>query len=115
MAEYSMHLRQISFQEISSGTKTLELRVNDAKRKGVCIGDTILFTKLEQVTETVRVKVIDRKEFDSWQAVALAYAPERWGSRFTSSEQLVAAGHCYSQEEVEQYGFVVFEIEKLAF
>ena len=44
--EHIMKLYKENFEELKSGKKKREYRLNDQKRKGIKIGDTIKFLKL---------------------------------------------------------------------
>ena len=45
--KHYMNLFGEPFEMIRSGKKTIELRLNDEKRKAISIGDTIVFTNIE--------------------------------------------------------------------
>lgn len=55
--KHYMNLNPEPFEMIRSGRKTIELRLNDEKRKTISIGDTIVFTNTEdsgmQISATV--------------------------------------------------------------
>ena len=53
-------------QEIRTGNKTIELRLNDEKRKQISVGDTIKFINTEDSNDTLRVKVVDLFFFSSY-------------------------------------------------
>ena len=55
MKNYSMHLHPEPFQKVRSGAKHIEVRLNDAKRKLLKVGNTITFTNREngEVLEVV--------------------------------------------------------------
>jgi ASC-1-like (ASCH) protein len=55
--QHNMKLLELPFKHISKGVKTLELRLYDRKRKALKLGDTIRFSKLPNLTETVIVKI----------------------------------------------------------
>lgn len=44
MMTYEMNLNRQPFDMIKSGRKTIELRLNDEKRKNIMAGDRISFT-----------------------------------------------------------------------
>ena len=44
MMTYEMNLNRQPFDMIKSGRKTIELRLNDEKRKNIVAGDKIMFT-----------------------------------------------------------------------
>lgn len=54
-----MDLNPLPFEAIINGNKSIEVRLNDAKRKKIEVGDTIIFTKLPSNIEKISVKVID--------------------------------------------------------
>ena len=59
-----MKLKQEPFEQIKSGVKIWEVRLNDDKRKTIHIGDRILFKKLPDLLEGVLTKVVDIKHFN---------------------------------------------------
>ena len=65
---HSMQLQPSPFEMIRDGTKTIELRLFDEKRKKIQSGDTILFTNTAS-GETLRVKVIELLVFDSFETL----------------------------------------------
>ena len=56
---HKMKLNQEPFEKIKNGTKTVEFRLYDEKRRTVQIGDEIEFSKLPELQEKLLVKVID--------------------------------------------------------
>ena len=67
--KHTMQLQPSPFEKIKAGTKTIELRLYDEKRRKIRIGDTIEFTHSECVNETVAVKVLDLFTFDSFESL----------------------------------------------
>ena len=65
---HAMQLQPSPFEMIRSGTKTIELRLFDEKRKKIRTGDTILFTNTES-KETLEVKVLELMVFDSFETL----------------------------------------------
>ena len=65
---HSMQLQPSPFEMIRDGTKTIELRLFDEKRKKIRIGDTILFTNTAS-KETLKVKVLELLVFDSFDTL----------------------------------------------
>ena len=56
---HKMKLNESPFERIKNGTKTIEFRLYDDKRKKVKIGDEIEFSKLPDLHEKILVKVVD--------------------------------------------------------
>ena len=57
MIEHTMHLKKIYFDMFLRGTKTIELRLLDEKRKKVQLGDAIRFICNENESESFVMKV----------------------------------------------------------
>ena len=65
---HSMQLQPSPFEMIKDGTKTIELRLFDEKRRKIQIGDTISFTNTE-TREVLSVKVLELFVFDSFETL----------------------------------------------
>ena len=65
---HAMQLQPAPFEMIRDGTKTIELRLFDEKRKKIRVGDTILFTNTAS-KEILEVKVLDLLVFDSFKTL----------------------------------------------
>lgn len=63
-----MKLRPLPFSQIRAGTKTVELRLNDEKRRLIRPGDRITFTQTE-TGETLTVRVTALHPFPSFEAL----------------------------------------------
>lgn len=85
-----MRLHPKPFEEIKSGIKTTEVRLNDKKRKAVKIGDTIKFLKRPDLKESIIVKVKRIKHVRDYKGLE----------------------EYYSEDEKKRYWFVIFEFEK---
>lgn len=53
-----MHLNEKPFNKIKNGTKTIEMRLFDGKRKFLTVGDTIEFINKANENETMEVEVL---------------------------------------------------------
>ena len=56
---HKMKLNESPFERIKNGTKTIEFRLYDEKRKQIEIGDKIEFLKLPELQEKILVEVLD--------------------------------------------------------
>lgn len=56
---HEMKLNESPFERIKNGTKTIEFRLYDEKRRKVKIGDKIEFSKLPDLNEKILVEVLD--------------------------------------------------------
>lgn len=105
-----MRLHNGPFEKIKSGTKTIEMRLNDEKRQLIKVGDLIKF--VNRVTEeelTTLVKGLYYYEsFDElykhFDKVSIGYDLEDDADPNDMSQY-------YSNEDIENYGVVGIEIE----
>ena len=102
--EHIMKLYESSFNDLKSGKKKREYRLNDDKRKLVRIGDTIKFLKLPNLDEEF---VVDVKNVETYD--------EDFKDRYDNIDAVVQDtydGGYYSKEESEENGCIIFTIKK---
>ncbi len=116
MTTHRMTLHAAPFAAIASGRKTVELRLDDDKRRRISVGDTILFTRRDS-TETLIVAVRALHRFPDFAALyaallptmgaeALGYAPNEHPAP-SDMEQY------YAPEEIRRLGVVGIELERI--
>ena len=107
MAAHEMRLEPAPFRMIKSGEKTIELRLNDEKRRKIAVGDTIAFTETE-TGERLRVTVTALHVFPSFDALYRALPLTKCG--YTEAELSSASPDdmltYYSAEQQREYGVV---------
>ena len=107
--KYNMKLNNEPFNLIKNGTKTVELRLNDEKRKLFNIGDEIEFSKLPELQEKLLVKVIDlykEKSFEKlFKKVFVGEDEEK------IIEKAKSMNRFYAPEQEKEYGVVGIKIE----
>ena len=111
---HSMQLQPSPFEMIRNGTKTIELRLFDEKRKQIRIGDTILFTNTAS-KEILRVKVLELYVFDSFETLYSRLPLLECG--YTKEDVDTASpddmNAYYPKEMQQQYGVVGIRIALL--
>lgn len=113
--EHIMKLYESNFNNLKSGKKKREYRLNDEKRKLVRVGDTIRFLKLPNLDEEFLVDVINIETFDNWFDCYSKYYEEDFKDRYDSIDAVLQDtydGGYYSKEESEENGCVIFTIKK---
>jgi len=107
-----MNLASEPFEQISSGAKTIELRLYDEKRQTVSAGDTIIFTNLAD-NRQVSAKVLKLHIFDSFKELYNNLPLLKCG--YTEQELDTASPDdmlaYYPKEKQEKYKAVGIEIE----
>ena len=104
---HAMHLNERPFEMIQSGKKTVELRLNDEKRRLIRVGDYILFNGSLEV-EVVALHVYHDFEglYAAFPLSALGYLP---GEEATASPSDMLA--YYTKEQIAKYGALGIEIK----
>lgn len=111
---HKMKLNESPFDRIKNGTKTVEFRLYDDKRKQIKVGDKIEFSKLPDLQEKLIVEVIDLYQDKTFENLfrKLYKDDEKEIKRKTQSMYEI-----YSPEKEKQYGVlgikIKIDIEKL--
>ena len=64
---HKMKLKESPFERMKNGTKTIEFRLYDEKRREIKIGDKIEFSKLPDLEEKLTVEVLDLYKEDTFE------------------------------------------------
>ena len=110
---HSMNLAPSPFEMIASGKKTIELRLNDEKRRKIQIGDFIQFTNVKSPNESILCEVIQLHPFENFASLYEALPLLSCG--YTAST--IRHAHpddmrmYYSKEEEDTYGVVGIELK----
>lgn len=115
MKEHVMNLTPAPMHEIRTGNKTIELRLNDEKRKQISVGDTIKFINTEDSNDTLRVKVVDlflfssfAELYDNLPLLNCGYNEDNINTASPEDMEMY-----YSREKQNKYGVVGIEISLL--
>ena len=66
MNKINMKLVNLAFKQIKEGSKTVEVRLNDEKRKTLKIGDIIVFNNIDN-DEKLEKEIVDIKIYKSFK------------------------------------------------
>ena len=104
---HTMHLNDRPFEMIKSGQKTVELRLNDEKRRAIRVGDHILFNdSLEVEVAALRVYPDFEGLYAAFPLSALGYLPDEEAT--ASPADMLAY---YTREQIATYGVLGIEIK----
>jgi len=113
MKQINMKLNNLPFKQIKEGSKTVEVRLLDEKRKQLEVGDTIIFTN-NVTNETIERQIIDLKSFPTFNCLYDAYDSILLGARGYSKEQYAnSMNTIYSKEKELQYGVLAIELNEI--
>ena len=107
---HKMKLNESPFERIKNGTKTIEFRLYDEKRKMIKIGDKIEFSKLPDLQEKILVDVLDIYRDKTFKNLfKKIYTDEDEIERKTKSMY-----QFYSKEQEKKYGVIGIKIDLLS-
>ena len=107
--KHNMKLKQNPFQAIANGTKTIEMRLYDEKRRLVHEGDEIEFLN-ETNGQTVITKVVKLHLFHSFDELYNNFDKVNLGYKKDEEAKPSDMEKYYSQEDISKYGVVGIEI-----
>lgn len=107
-----MKLKPNPFALIKSGKKDIEMRLNDEKRRQVCVQDQIEFTNVES-GETLTAVVVARHEYPSFDGLYAAFDKTRLGYTEGETAKPEDMSQYYPEDEIAKCGVVGLEIRLL--
>ena len=106
---HKMKLQEDPFERIKNGTKTVEFRLYDEKRRTIQIGDEIEFSKLPELQEKLLIKVIDLYKEESFEKLfKKVFVGE---DKEKIIEKAKSMNRFYTPEQEKEYGVVGIKIE----
>lgn len=110
---HHMRLAALPFGLISSGRKTVEVRLYDEKRRRLALGDRIEFT-LSGSDKRIVMRVIGLRQFDTFSELYSSDVFDKCGCDGMTVDQAVhyIYGY-YSQADETKYGALAIELEPI--
>ena len=107
--EHKMKLLEKPFNKMIDGSKDIEFRLYDDKRKKIKIGDTIEFSKLPDLIEKLNVEVIDLYQYKTFRELLsfLGY------SGLDLDKKIQGIYSIYTPEQEKTHGVLGIKIKKL--
>lgn len=109
---HKMKLRDKPFKSIKAGTKTIELRLYDEKRKLLNVGDVIEFTNID-TKEVIKVEILQLHRFNNFDDLYKHFNKISMGYEENEVANPSDMEEYYSKEEQQEYGVVGIEIKLL--
>jgi ASC-1-like (ASCH) protein len=109
-----MRLDRKPFDLVKAEKKIWEIRLNDEKRQGISVGDTIVFMRRPELEERCEVQVVEKIFFSDMQRLLNAIPRSEFGCEGISELEYIQGflAH-YRPEEVVRFGIVAFKIKKM--
>lgn len=111
-AIHKMSLAPEPFAAIAQGRKRVEMRLNDPKRRGIQVGDQILFVRTDGEA-ALAVSVTDIRAFADFAALYAAFDPLDLGYRQGEKADPKDMEAYYTPQEIATYGVVALTIRKI--
>ena len=109
---HKMNLQDIPFKLIDDGTKTIEMRLYDEKRRLINNGDIIEFNN-DNTDVIINTEVVDLHIYSSFFELYNAFDKISLGYREEENANPRDMEQYYSKEKIKKYGVVGIEIKKL--
>lgn len=108
---HQMGLYSEYFPLIQSGVKTIEVRLNDAKRQLVQVGDHIEFIDPSNTCSNFKVQVMNLTIYRSFYELYLNTPFDKMGCLNWSMEQMIEGTYeIYSKAQEDEFGALAIEI-----
>lgn len=110
--KYDMKLNNSPYEKIKNGTKTIELRLNDEKRKKLKVNDIIEFTNRETL-EKMLVEVENIYHYPTFDELYKHFDKVSLGYEENDVANSKDMEQYYTKEQQEKYGVLGIEIKKV--
>ncbi|MBQ9790008.1 MAG: DUF3850 domain-containing protein [Clostridia bacterium] len=112
---FILHLNHEYFEKIKAGVKTIELRVNDAKRKKYEVGNILEFVSRDDESLKMRAEITGLFYFANVRDAVESVGKASLGfdSKLTTDKIEDIYLGFYRQEEIDKSGVVAIQIKLL--
>ena len=110
MKTHEMHLKEPYFSYIKGGTKRIELRLFDEKRRRIDLGDLIEFSGSND--KSIQVRVVGLLHYDSFVDLCKDFDIAILADKAITKDDLIATlDEFYSPEQQAQSGIIGIRFE----
>lgn len=100
---HQMKLRAPYFEKMADGTKTIEVRLYDDKRRLIRLGDFIEFSQVDQENQKVKTEVVGLLRYKTFKGLVDDFPPETFGATDRMAF-LATLASFYSSDDEANYG-----------
>ena len=110
--KYIMKLNPKYFEFMKNGTKRIEIRLNDEKRKELKIGDLIVFQKESELKEELYTQIVNLRVKRNFKELIENLEISEYSDKSESEENFLHDLYkFYTKEQEEKYGVVGIQIK----
>ncbi len=110
---HRMRLQPEPFESIRNGQKSIEMRLNDGKRRKLRVGDVIIFSCTDQREETIPVRVLALHSCASFTDLYALFRPADLGYSPDETASPLDMRAYYPEDEERAYGVLGIEFLKI--
>lgn len=112
--EMNIHLHEDVFEIVKNGTKDIEVRINDEKRRKLKIGDTLIFLKRPLENEQIKATVTNLEYYANFEELINHCEMKRiYLEGYTREMYLKEMARFYTEEEQKENGVVAIYFKKV--
>lgn len=100
---HQMKLRVPYFEKMAEGTKTIEVRLYDDKRRLIKLGDLIEFSKADNESQKIKIEVVGLLSYKTFKDLVDDFPPEIFGAT-DKMTLLEALASFYSCDDEKKFG-----------
>ena len=110
---HEMKLNASPFQKVASGSKSVELRLFDEKRRRIDLGDIIIFSNCDDPMKKQAVTVKSLYRYSTFKDLFMDIPLEKCGYSGADTPEVAAKRmtQYYTDDQVQKYGILGIEIE----
>lgn len=110
--EHEMKVQETCFLAMKNGTKIIEPRLLDQKRKMVKVGDKIIFHNQKDLSDSIIANVVALKKFKTFTDLVDHYSiKDLYNESTTKNAYLTLLKSFYTVEEEKKFGVIAIEIK----
>lgn len=109
---HKMKLKNNPFCMIDNGSKTIEIRLYDEKRKKIKVNDFIEFTNISTL-ESIKTIVLELYRYSSFEELYRDFDKTELGYKAYENASYSDMQKYYSKEAEDKYGVLGIRIKKL--
>lgn len=107
----NMHLNSGPFERIDSGAQSIEVRINDEKRKALKIGDEIEFELRGSPERKFNARIVELFHYKTFAELYGSRPVDEFGRGESVDELVESIFKIYTKEEETKFGVVGIRLE----
>ena len=112
--EHHMGLYDKPFHSMKLGRKTVEVRLNDEKRRKLKIGDTIVFTRVPNNNETLTAEILELRHYQTFKEMYESIPAKEFDTEGDSIDEMVEQTYdIYTFEQEQKWGTLAITVKMI--